>query len=78
MHKEDYYRQGNQPAHLAFAVVSNNLILIESILNWLYVIKFLKGMVRPENFYPPLERAQKNMQEHVFGSFLSRLEVGPI
>ena len=38
----------------------------------------LKGMVRPENFYPPLERAQKNMQEHVFGSFLSRLEVGPI
>ena len=26
-------RQGNLPAHLAFAVVSNNLILIESILN---------------------------------------------
>jgi len=38
----------------------------------------LKGMVRPENFYPPLERAQKNMQEHVFGSFLSILELGPI
>ena len=34
-------------------------------------------MVRPENFYQLLERAQKNMQEHVFGSFL-RLEVGPI
>ena len=38
----------------------------------------LKGMVRPENFYPPLKRAQKNMQKHVFGSFLARLEVGPI
>ena len=38
----------------------------------------LKEMVRPENFYPPLERAQQNIQEHVFGSFLSRLEVGPI
>ena len=38
-------RQGNQPEHLAFGVVSNNLILIESILNWLYVNKVLKKFV---------------------------------
>ena len=36
-------RQGNQPSHLVFAVVSNNLILIESILNWQYVIKIYKN-----------------------------------
>ena len=39
------HRQGNQPTHLAFVVVSNNYILIKSILNWLYEFKILKKVV---------------------------------
>ena len=46
-------------------------LIIFSVLNYSSFLKWpvkkglfptgLKGMVRPENFYPPLERAQKNM-----------------
>ena len=39
------YRQGNEPANLAFVVESNNFILIKSILNWFYENKILKKSV---------------------------------
>ena len=39
------YRQGNQSVNPAFVVVSNNYILIKSILNWLYEFKILKKVV---------------------------------
>ena len=57
------YNNNYQRRFLPIIIIFNKSSVLEMKLN------LLKGMVWPENFYPPLERAQKTCKNMYLGHF---------